>query len=167
MSSLAWGGLKLIVAMIPPDSIPAESVIGLNAQVMAFTLSLATLTPLIFGLAPALQAARRNLNNPLRDAGRGVIGGFRTARLGDAAVVIEVAVSLTLLIGAGLLMHSFLALRHVSLGLQPDHVFKTMLLLPPDHYKTAQQVSTFFRPVLARVKAIPMLPSVITNGFLM
>jgi putative ABC transport system permease protein len=152
---IAWGGLKLIVAMIPPDSIPAESVIGLNAQVMAFTLALAILTPLFFGLAPALQAARRDLNNPLRDGGRGVVGGFRTARLRDAAVVIEVAVSLTLLIGAGLLMHSFLALRDVSLGLQPDHVFKTMLLLPPDRYKTAQQVSRFFRPVLARVKAIP------------
>ena len=73
----------------------------------------------------------------------------------DAAVVIEVAVSLTLLVGAGLLMHSFVALREVNLGLQADHVFKTFLLLPPDRYKTAEQVSTFFRPVLARVKAIP------------
>jgi putative ABC transport system permease protein len=152
---IAWGGLKLIVATMPPDLIPAESVIALNAKVLAFTLVLAVLTPLIFGLAPALQAARRNLNDPLRDAGRGVIGGFRTARLRDAAVVMEVAVSLTLLVGAGLLMHSFLALREVSLGLQADHVFKTLLLLPPDRYKTAEQVSTFFRPVLARVKAIP------------
>jgi putative ABC transport system permease protein len=112
-------------------------------------------TPLIFGLMPALQAARRDLNDPLRDMGRGVIGGFRTARMRDAAVVIEVAVSLALLVGAGLLMHSFLALREVNLGLQADHVFKTILLLPPDRYKTAEQVSTFFRPVLARVKAIP------------
>jgi predicted permease len=152
---IAWGGLKFIVATMPPDSIPAESVIGLNAQVMAFTLVLAVLTPLIFGLAPALQAARRDLNDPLRDMGRGVIGGFRTARLRDAAVVVEVAVSLTLLVGAGLLMHSFLALREVNLGLQADHVFKTTLLLPPDRYKTAEQVSAFVRPVLERVKAIP------------
>jgi putative ABC transport system permease protein len=152
---IAWGGLKLIVVAMPPDSIPAESVIELNAHVMAFTLLLAVLTPLIFGLAPALQAARRDLNNPLREAGRGVIGGFRTARLRDAAVVMEVAVSLTLLIGAGLLMHSFWALREVNLGLQADHVFKTMLLLPPDRYKTAEQVSALFRPVLARVTAIP------------
>ncbi len=152
---IAWGGLKFIVATMPPDSIPAESVIGLNAQVLAFTLVLAVLTPLIFGLAPALQAARRDLNDPLRDMGRGVIGGFRTARLRDAAVVVEVAVSLTLLVGAGLLMHSFLAMREVNLGLQADHVFKTTLLLPPDRYKTAEQVSAFVRPVLARVKAIP------------
>ena len=152
---IAWGGLKFIVATMPPDSIPAESVIGLNALVLAFTLVLAVLTPLIFGLAPALQAARRDLNDPLRDMGRGVIGGFRTARLRDAAVVVEVAVSLTLLVGAGLLMHSFLAMREVNLGLQADHIFKTTLLLPPDRYKTAEQVSAFVRPVLARVNAIP------------
>ena len=152
---IAWGGLKLIVATMPSESIPAESVIGLNSQAMVFTLILAILTPLIFGLAPALQAARRNLNDPLREAGRGVIGGFRTARMRDAAVVIEVAISLTLLIGAGLLMHSFLALREVNLGLDADHIFKTMLLLPPDRYKTAEQVRTLIRPVLAGVKAIP------------
>jgi putative ABC transport system permease protein len=152
---VAWGGLKLIVVTMPAGSIPAESVIGLNAQVMAFTVVLAVLTPLFFGLAPALQAARRDLNDPLRDSGRGVIGGLRTARLRNAAVVMEVAVSLTLLVGAGLLMRSFLAMRQVNLGMQADHVFQTMLLLPPDRYKTAEQVSTFFRPVLARVKAIP------------
>lgn len=72
----------------------------------------------------------------------------------DAAVVVEVAVSLTLLVGAGLLMHSFLAMREVNLGLQADHVFKTTLLLP-DRYKTSDQVSAFVRPLLERVKAIP------------
>jgi putative ABC transport system permease protein len=152
---IAWGGLKLIAATMPPDLIPAEAVIGLNPKVLAFTLILSALTPLAFGLAPALQAMRRELNNPLRDAGRGVIGGLRTARLRDAAVVVEVAVSLTLLIGAGLLMRSFLALRQVNLGLQADHVFETLLLLPPNQYQTAEQVSKFFQPVLANVKAIP------------
>jgi len=156
---IAWGGLKFIVATMPPDSIPAESVIGLNAQVLAFTVVLAILTPLIFGLAPALQAARRDLNDPLRDMGRGVVGGFRMARMRNAAVVVEVAVSLTLLVGAGLLMHSFLALRDVNLGLEADHVFKTTLLLPPDRYKTPEKVSAFVRPVLERVKAIPGVTS--------
>jgi len=152
---IAWGGLKFIVATMPPDSVPAESVIGLNVQVLAFAAALAILTPLVSGLAPALQAARRDLNDPLRDAGRGVIGGFRTARLRDAAVVVEVAVSLMLLIGAGLLMHSFLAMRQVNLGLRADHIFKATLLLPPDRYKTAQQVHALIEPLLAGVKAIP------------
>jgi len=152
---IAFGGLKLIVVTMPPDLIPAESVIGLNAQVLAFTLVLAFVTPLIFGLAPALQAARRDQNDRLRDMGRGVIGGSGKARLRDAAVVMEVAVSLTLLVGAGLLMHSFVALRQERLGLQADHVFETALLLPPDRYKTSGQVSRLFQPLLERVKTIP------------
>jgi predicted permease len=152
---IAWGGLKLIVTAMPQDLIPSESVIELNPPVMAFTLVLAVLTALIFGLAPALAAARRDLNDPLRDSGKGAIGGFRTGRMRDAVVVMEVAVSLTLLVGAGLLMRSFVALREVHLGLQADHVFETVLLVPADRYKTAAQVSRFFQPLLARVKALP------------
>jgi putative ABC transport system permease protein len=152
---IAWGGLKLIVAAMPQDFIPAESVIELNAPVMVFTLVVAVLTALIFGLAPALQAARRDLNDPLRDSGKGAIGGFRTGRMRDAVVVMEVAVSLTLLIGAGLLMRSFVALREVHLGLEADHVLRTQLPLPADRYKTTSQVRGFFEPVIARVKALP------------
>jgi len=152
---IAWGGLKLIVSAMPQDFIPAESVIELNAPVMVFTLVVAVLTALIFGLAPALQAARRDLNDPLRDSGKGAIGGFRTGRMRDAVVVMEVALSLTLLIGAGLLMRSFVALREVHLGLEADHVFRTVLPLPADRYKTAPQIRGFFQPVLERVKALP------------
>jgi putative ABC transport system permease protein len=152
---IAWGGLKSIVAAMPADMIPAESVIELNAPVMAFTFIVSILTVVIFGLAPALQAARRDLNDPLRDSGKGVIGGFRTGRMRNAVVVMEVAVSLTLLIGAGLLMRSFVALRELHLGLAADHVFQTQLPLPEDRYKTAAQVRGFFQPLLERVKALP------------
>jgi putative ABC transport system permease protein len=145
----------LIIATMPPDLIPSESVIGLNAPVLAFTLALAVLTALIFGLAPALQVVRRDLNDPLRESGRGVIGGFRAGRMRDTVVVLEVAVSLTLLVGAGLMMRSFVALQEVNLGLRADHVFKTYLMLPSNRYKTAAQVSRFFQPLLARVKALP------------
>jgi putative ABC transport system permease protein len=152
---IAWGGLKLIVAAMPQTLIPAESVIELNPPVMAFTFAVALLTALIFGLAPALQAARRDLNDPLRDSGKGVIGGFRTGRMRDTVVVMEVAVSLTLLVGAGLLMRSFVALREIHLGLEADHVLQTQLPLPADRYKSAAQVSGFFQPLLIRVKALP------------
>jgi putative ABC transport system permease protein len=152
---IAWGGLKLIVATMPPTLIPSESVIGLNAPVMAFTVVLAALTALIFGLAPALQMTRRDLNDPLRQTGRGVIGGFRAGRMRHTLVVLEVAVSLTLLIGAGLMMRSFVALEEVNLGVRADHVFVTELLLPPNRYKTPAQISRFFQPLLARVKALP------------
>jgi predicted permease len=153
--SMAWGGLKSIVAALPPDVIPAESVIELNPQVMAFTFVVSVLTAVIFGLAPALQATRRDLNDPLRDSGKGVIGGFRIGRMRDAVVVMEVAVSLTLLVGAGLVMRSFVALRELHLGLQADHVLQALLPLPENRYKTAAQVSRFFQPLVARLKALP------------
>jgi len=151
----AWGGLKGLVALIPPRIIPAEAVIRLNLPVLAFTLCTAVLTAIIFGLAPALQVVRRDLNDPLRDSGKGTSGGAAHGRLRNAVVVLEVAVSLTLLVGAGLLMRSFVALREVHLGLQPDHIFVARLPLPEDRYKNADQVAGFFRPLLNRLKAVP------------
>ncbi|HYL64255.1 MAG TPA: ABC transporter permease [Candidatus Methylomirabilis sp.] len=152
---LAWGGLKSLIAVIPQEIIPAETIIRLNAPVLIFTLVVSMLTALVFGLVPALQAARRDLNDPLRDSGKGVGGGSRHGRLRNAVVVLEVAVSLTLLVGAGLLMRSFVALHEVHLGLQPDHILVARLPLPKDRYKTADQVAGFYRPLLQRLKALP------------
>jgi putative ABC transport system permease protein len=152
---LAWGGLKTLVAVIPPRIIPAEAVIRLNGTVLAFTLAVAVVTALVFGLVPALVAVRRDLNDPLRDSGKGTSGGFRRGRLRDAVVVLEVALSLALLVGAGLLMRSFTALREVQLGLQPDHILVARLPLPEDRYKTAEQLAGFYRPLLARLQALP------------
>jgi putative ABC transport system permease protein len=152
---LAWGGLKSLVALMPQNIIPAEAVIRLNMPVLAFTLGVAVLTALVFGLVPALKAARKDLNEPLRDSGKGISGGFRHGRLRDAVVVLEVGLSLTLLVAAGLLMRSFVALRDVKLGLQPDHIFVARLPLPVERYKTADQVTGFYRPLLQRLKALP------------
>jgi putative ABC transport system permease protein len=152
---LAWGGLKFLVALMPQNTIPAEAVIRLNLPVLAFTLGVAVLTALVFGLVPTLKAARKDLNEPLRDSGKGISGGFRHGRLRDAVVVLEVGLSLTLLVGAGLLMRSFVALRDVKLGLQPDHILVARLPLPLDRYKTAAQVMGFYRPLLVRLKALP------------
>ena len=152
---MAWGGLKALVAVIPPRIIPAEAVIRLNGTVLLFTLAVAVVTALVFGLVPALHASRRDLVEPLRDSGKGTTGGFRRGRLRDAVVVLEVALSLALLVGAGLLMRSFVALREVELGLSPDHVLVARLPLPQDRYKTAEQLAGFYRPLLARLKALP------------
>src|SRR5712671_6670514 len=152
---LAWGGLKSLVALMPQNIIPAEAVIRMNMPVLAFTLGVAVLTALVFGLVPALKAARKDLNEPLRDSGKGISGGFRHGRLRDAVVVLEVGLSLTLLVSAGLLMRSFVALRDVKLGLRPDHILVARLPLPVDRYKTADQVTGFYRPLLQRLKALP------------
>jgi putative ABC transport system permease protein len=154
-SFMAWGGLKALVAAIPPRIIPAEAVIRLNGTVLMFTLAVSVMTALVFGLVPALQVSRRDLVDPLRDSGKGTSGGFRHRKLRDAVVVLEVALSLALLVGAGLLMRSFVALRGVDLGLSPDHVLVARLPLPQDRYKTAAQLAGFYRPLLARLKALP------------
>ena len=151
----AWAGLKGLIAIIPPNIIPAESVIRMNGAVLLFTLGVAMLTALIFGLAPALQAARRNLNDSLRGSGKGTVGGASHANLRNAVIVFEVALSLTLLVGAGLLMRSFAALHEVHLGLRPDHVLVARLPLPQERYKTAEQVARFFRPLLQRLNGLP------------
>jgi putative ABC transport system permease protein len=152
---LAWGGLKALVAALPPHVIPSESVIELNAPVLTVTVGIAVLTALMCGLAPALQSFRRDLWLPLRDSGVGTSGGFRGRRLRNTVVGLEVALSLTLLIGAGLLMRSFVALRDVRLGLQADHIFTAAVQLPADRYATAEQVTAFLQPLLARIKALP------------
>ena len=152
---MAWAGLKALIAVIPPRIIPAEAVIRLNGTVLLFTLAVAVLTAVVFGLVPALQVSRRDLIDPLRDSGKGTSGGFRHGRLRDAVVVLEVALSLALLVGAGLLMRSFVALRETELGLSPDHVLVARLPLPQDRYKTAEQLAGFYRPLLARLKALP------------
>jgi putative ABC transport system permease protein len=152
---MAWAGLRALIAVIPPDIIPAEAVIRMNAPVLLFALAVAVMTAVIFGLAPALQISRRDLNEPLRDTGKGVSGGFRHGGVRNAVVALEVALSLTLLVSAGLLMKSFLALRQVHLGLRPDHVLVVRLPLPEDRYKTAEQVTSFFRPLLLRLKSLP------------
>jgi putative ABC transport system permease protein len=152
---MAWGGLKALIAVIPAQIIPAEAVIRLSAPVLLFTLAVAVMTALVFGLVPALQVSRRDLIDPLRDSGKGTTGGFRHGRLRDAVVVLEVALSLALLVGAGLLMRSFVALREVDLGLSPDHILVARLPLPQDRYKTAEQLAGFYRPLLARLKALP------------
>jgi putative ABC transport system permease protein len=152
---VAWGGLKSLVALVPENTIPAEAVIRLNGAVLVFTLSLAAFTALVFGLAPAIKAARKDVNEPLRDSSKGSGGGFRHGKLRNAVVVLEVALSLTLLVSAGLLMRSFIALREVHLGLQPDHVLVARLPLPVERYKTAEQVTSFYRPLLSRLKALP------------
>jgi putative ABC transport system permease protein len=150
----AWIGLRFIVALIPQDIIPSEAVIRLNLTVLLFTLAVAISTALLFGLVPALKAARKDLNEPLRDTGKGLTGGFRHGKFRNALVITEVALSFTLLVAAGLLMRSFVALRQVHLGMQPDHIFATRIALP-ERYKTADQIAGFYRPLLQRIKAVP------------
>ena len=153
--ALAWSALQTLVSLVPPDVIPTETVIRLNNPVLFFALGLAVTTSLLFGLIPALQAARGDMIDPLRATSRGASTGLRHVRFRDAVVVLEVASSVVLLVGSGLLMRSFVTLRQGHLGFQPDHVFTARLVLPQERYHTARQVSAFFHPLLDRLKNTP------------
>jgi len=151
----AYGGLRALVAMIPEGLIPREAVIRLNVPVLLFSLAVAIVTALVFGLVPALQTAKRDMVEPLKDSSKGVGGGFRGGRLRNTLVIVEVALSLLLLAGAGLLMRSFVRLQHVDLGLNPDNILVARLPLPRDQYKTAAAKHQFFRTLLPRIQALP------------
>jgi putative ABC transport system permease protein len=153
----AYVGLQGIVAAlaaIPGGRIPREAVIRLNEPVLLFSLGVAVLTSFVFGLVPALQTARRDLVEPLRDAGKGASGASRRGRFGKALVVAEVALSLVLLAGAGLLMRSFVKLQTVDLGFNPENVLYARLPLPRQ-YETAAAKQRLFSQLLDRVQALP------------
>ncbi len=152
---LSFAGIQAIVKLIPEGLIPRESVIQLNLPVLLFSLGVAAATSLLFGLAPALQAARRDLVEPLKDAAKGSSGGARGGRLRGALVVAEVALSLVLLTGAGLLMRSFSKLQNVDLGFPADRILSARLPLPRGQYQTAEAKGQFFRPLLARLQSLP------------
>jgi putative ABC transport system permease protein len=151
----AYGGIKALVTLIPEGLIPREAAIRLNVPVLFFSLAIAMCTAILFGLAPALQGAKRDMVEPLKSSGKGVAGGFRRAGLRNAFVVVEVALSLMLLAGAGLLMRSFVNLQRVDLGLNPDNILVARLPLPRGQFGTAAAKQRFFEPLLQRLHALP------------
>jgi putative ABC transport system permease protein len=153
--ALAFGGTRALTAFIPDGAIPKEAEIGLNPPVLLFCVAAAFVTALLFGLAPALQFTRGNIVEPLKDSGRGATGGFRRARLRSALVVVELALSLVLLTGAGLMIRTFAALQIVDLGFNPSNILVARLPFPHGQYKTSAEKQRFFGTLLPRVKALP------------
>ena len=152
---LAYAGIKGVLAALPPDLIPAETVITLNLRVLLFSVGVTLITTLLCGLAPAFHAVRGELHNRLKDTGKGTQTGFRHGRFRSALVVSQVALSIVLLVGAGLMMRSLFALQNVDLGLTPDHILVARTPLPKGRYETAEQKRIFFRQVLQKISALP------------
>ena len=151
----SYAGIKGLVALLPDGLIPREAQIRLNLPVLLFSLGIAIFTAILFGLAPALQTAKRELVEPLKDSGKGVSGGFRRGRLRNTLVVCEVALSLVLLSGAGLLMRSFILLQQVDLGFNPENILAARLPFPRGQYKTAAEKQRFYRQLLLRLQSLP------------
>ena len=153
---VAIGGLQLLLHWLPPFSLPRAQDIGVDANVLLFTLVLSLLCGIIFGAVPAWQSARTNPVEGLREGGRGAQGtrGHRVFRTG--LIVSEVGLSLVSLVAAGLLMRSFVSMLKVDPGFRTDHVLvNTLLVLPTYKYPENYQRVQFFKTLLDRVKALP------------
>jgi len=151
----AYLGLKGVTAAMPDQTIPAEAVLQLNWRALLFAIAITGLTTLLCGLVPALHAVRGELQNRLKDTGKGVNTNFRHGKFRSGLVVWEVMLSIVLLVGAGLMMRSLFALQHVELGLNPVNLLVARTPLPKRQYETAEQKKIFFRQVLQRMSALP------------
>ncbi len=137
----AFWGLRLLVASLP-DGVPRAEEIGIDSPVLLATLAIAVLTGIAFGLAPAFSLARTRLSEPMREGGRGSAGpGHR--RLRDGLVMAEVALALVLLVGAGLLLRSFVHVLQADAGFRPEGVLTASVPLPQARYDTPEKKIQF------------------------
>ena len=159
--AVAYWLLRLLLSLSPPGT-PGLDQIAIDRYVLGFTILIAAVTAIIFGLAPALQTSKVDLNRSLKDTGKGTPSGVRGGRLRGALVVAEMALALLLLIGSGLLMKSFVLLQRVDPGFNPDQVVTLRLILNRTAYPNIPQVVSFYEQLLDRVKALPGVQSAAT-----
>ena len=155
---LALWGTKLLVVSMPQSSVSTllgMSKIGIDWRVLGFTLIISLITGLAFGLAPALQVSKVDLNETLKEGGRGTAGNLRGRRLRGLLVITEVGLSLVLLIGAGLMLKSFTRLLSVNPGFDPNNVVAMDMALPQTKYANDQQVNAFYQKTLEHVRGVP------------
>ena len=150
---VAYGGLMLLRAFIP-ENISQAGQIAIDLKVLGFTFLVSLVTGLIFGLAPALQAARFNQTETLKEGGRDSATGSSGKRIRSLLVTAEVAVSLVLLIGAGLLINSFLRLRNVDPGFRADNLLTMRIVLPQPKYAERERRSAFYTELVQRVQSL-------------
>jgi predicted permease len=162
--AMAYFGLKLVVALIPPQALPVEITIRMNAPVLLLALGAALVTTLLCGLAPALHVISIDLQPRLASSNKGSSASVRHTKLRSSLVVGEVALSILLLIGTGLLTQSFLVLTRADLGFDPRNVLFFQLSLPKayntDVDVTREKKNALTRQILDRLQALPGVTSV-------
>ena len=167
--AVAYGGIHLLREGLPRagrGQIPHAEWIGIDGTVLAFTLFVSLMTGIVFGLAPAVQISRSELFESLKEGSRGSTGGRRSHFIQSSLVVSEVALSLMLLVGAGVLIRSFFLIMSDSLGFDPSNVLSMQIFLSAPHYPKAQQVVNFYQRVIEGVGALPGVKSASAANFL-
>jgi len=153
--ALGYGGLHALLGLIPESvSLPRAESIRLDSGVFLFAFGVSLLTAVLFGLAPAIQTSRPQLQSALQQGSlRGGVGGGRIFR--RSLVVAEIALALLLLAGAGLLLRSFSRLISVNPGFQPDHVLTMQMFTSPARYDDKQTRARYFNRILAEIRSVP------------
>ncbi|MCM3871733.1 MAG: ABC transporter permease [Pyrinomonadaceae bacterium] len=151
---LAKWGTDLLLTLAPSD-LPRMDNVSVDGRALAFTAAITFLTGIIFGLVPALQASKPNLNETMKDAARGSSEGGRRKLVRNTLVVLEVASALVLLVGAGLMIKSFYRLQEVDPGFNPNNALTTSVELPKQRYPEETQQVAFFQQLIERVGALP------------
>jgi putative ABC transport system permease protein len=151
---LAIWSLDLLVSL-KPANLPRLAEIGVNRTVFLFTAAVSVLTGILFGLAPAWQVSKSDLNEGLKESGRGGSDAPRRQRMRALLVISEVALSLVLLIGAGLMIRSFARLLAVDPGFKTDHVLTAFVSLPVSKYSKHEEQTAFFDRLLERLRNVP------------
>lgn len=151
---LAVVGVAAITSLLPQD-FPRLGEIGMDWRVLAFTLGVSVLTGFLFGFAPALHISKTDVQEVVKESGRGTAGSARSSRLRHALIIAEVALSVVLLAGAGLLFRSFLRLQSVNTGFTPQQVLTARLSPSGSQFKDLAAYAAFYDEVLTRVRAIP------------
>ncbi|HXU39699.1 MAG TPA: ABC transporter permease [Blastocatellia bacterium] len=155
---LALWGVELLTRLLPKD-FPRLTDINLDLPVFGFTILVSVITGIVFGFAPAWQVSRSDVHESLKENSRGAIGGVRN-RLRSLFVVAEVALSLVLLVGAGLLFRSFIELQSVNAGFNPRQVLTMKVNPSGTNYREDPQYIAFYKQVEERVRAIPGVETV-------
>ena len=150
---LAQWGVALLVGMAP-EMIPRLDAVALDADVLSFTVAASGLTVLLFGVVPAFRASQTDVGTALRSGSRSS-GHGRTTLLRKALVTFEIAVSVLLLVGAGLMIRSFLTLQQTRPGFDPEALVTFQLALPFGSYGSPEEVSTFYATLADRVESLP------------
>jgi putative ABC transport system permease protein len=151
---VGFGMLRALIEVMPPFTLPSEADLRMNLPVLLFTLAVTTLAGLLFGFAPAWFSSHANPAETLKEGGRSgtSLSGRRLQRM---LVVSEFSLTLALLAGAGLAIHSFLNLERVDLGIRTDHVLTFYLTTPASRPKDPDQIAAYYRRMLASIESVP------------
>jgi putative ABC transport system permease protein len=159
---LAYVGIRLLIVGVPEDItgfIVGWKDLSISIPVLAFTFGVSMITGIVFGLVPALHASKTDLNESLKEGGRGGTEGRQRNLIRSSLVVAEVAIAMVLLVGAGLLIRSFMRLQQVSPGFNPTNVLAMQLSLPKSKYTEKPQLAAFFEQLVERVRTLPGIRS--------